>query len=631
MEYVNKAFTERINATIENRQLIEEMKRDVDAFLPKFNDSPDRLSRWGHHYFCDKDGGRLRFDPESPKKHQCVVCGKVYESDVLDGTWLTCYRNRAVILTLVSAVVFKATGERKYFDYAVNVIDFYARHYHEFKLHNKENVICESYDDMVWGCGKIMPQALNEAIVGIRFVQTIEILRDQLDPEWLEMVYHKMFREMFRLMKPQVVEIHNISCWDIAAIGVIGLAFYDTEMIDFAFKSKFNIHEQLAKGVTEDSFWYEGSIHYNFFLLEGVSYLFLFSKLYDYDFGEQSTKILESMFVKAYEYAFDNQYLPDPNDGWPNLNLKTFSYIYHTVARAFGEHSAVGNITKLIERAPEARTTLPLSEPYYCHNAVCLEQLLFNIDFDYDDFEPVAHRSYNYQKSNFAMLRDQDWNVFMKYGLNGKSHAHPDLMTVEMMFDNHRVTRDLSNAGYQSRLCNEWHRKTIAHNTVCLNGEDITSCSPGKCIEFTEHKISALAQNVYEGVDYQRTIQVEDNAVTDLFEVFGKKGTCDYFFHLEPDYELMSDLDLEDSNLGFDKNGYQHILETKRVLNCPEMVKLKAFSPAVSLEIEVKVQTNQELYLLKTMDNPVNLTRTTIMLRSKDQNPCYHLKIKNIK
>ena len=129
------------------------------------------------------------------------------------------------------------------------------------------------------------------------------------------------------------------------------------------------MHEQLKKGVTKDGFWYEGSIHYNFFLLEGVSYLFLFSKIYDYDFGQESTAILERMFVQAYQYAFDNLYLPNPNDGWPDLNLKTFSYVYHTAARAFGEYSPVGNILKIIEQIPRreplcrCRSPITAAEP----------------------------------------------------------------------------------------------------------------------------------------------------------------------------------------------------------------------------------------------------------------------------
>lgn len=49
----------------------------------------------------------------------------------------------------------------------------------------------------------MMPQGLNEAIVAIRFIQTIEILRPELEQEWLENVHRKLFREMFRLLAPR--------------------------------------------------------------------------------------------------------------------------------------------------------------------------------------------------------------------------------------------------------------------------------------------------------------------------------------------------------------------------------------------------------------------------------------------
>ena len=255
MNYVNDRFCELVQLP-RNRQAILAMKKDVDDFLPSFCDSPAKLSRWGHHYFCDDDGGRLIFDLNSPHSHRCEICGKVYSNDVQDGVWVTFYRNRAVVLALVSAAVYKATGETKYRDYALQVIDFYAAHYHEFVLHNKENKIFDSYETMKWGCGKMMPQGLNEAIVAIRFIQTIEILRPELEQEWLENVHRKLFREMFRLLAPQAVEIHNISCWSLAAIGVMGLAMKDQEMIDYAFTSPFNIRRQLAEGVTADGFWY---------------------------------------------------------------------------------------------------------------------------------------------------------------------------------------------------------------------------------------------------------------------------------------------------------------------------------------------------------------------------------------
>lgn len=628
MNYVNENFYDLMNSVKGNREIIEEMKRDVDSFLPTFSDSPDALSRWGHYYFCDDDGGRLIFDLNSPHEHRCEVCGKRFESDIFDGVWVYFYRNKAVVMALVSAVIYKATKEQQYLDYAVRVMKFYAENYKKFPLHNKENKKGNSYEDMPWGCGRMMPQGLNESIVAIRFVQMIEILREELESDLLDLIYQNMFREMFGLLAPQATAIHNISCWNLSAIGVMGLAFQDQEMIDFAFNSQFNIRKQLEVGVTSDYFWYEGSIHYNFFLLEGVSYLFLFSKIYHYEFGEKSSEIFTNMFTQAYHYAFDNQYLPNPNDGWPNLNLKTFSYVYHTVARALGEYSEVGNIVKLIEESDTERTILPLSEPYYCHNRVCLEQLLFNLDFKYDDKKTVRQTSHNFPESNFTILRNGQINAFLKYGLNGKSHAHPDIMTVELMYGAHRISRDLSNAGYRARLCNEWHRKTLSHNTVCFNGTDITSVGPGQCLNYEKNQVTALATGVYEGIDYIRTIRITEKSFEDDFRVKSSKdGVYDYAFHFESDIHFEHQLKLEAGNLGFCENGYQHIIETRKVKTEEDHVMLQASVGVIQFTISVDLSGGNELYLLKTMDNPVNKIRNTILMRNTGTDPRYHIRI----
>ena len=626
MKYVNDHFKRLMLASPVNQSVLEHMKQDVDAFLPQFSDRVSSLSRCGHYYFCDEDGGRLIFDPKQPHRHQCSICGKVYRNDVLDGVWITFYRNRAVVLAQVSALIYCVTGEEKYRRYALNVIEFYAAHYTEFPLHNKENVMGSSYDDMKWGCGRIMPQNLNEAIVAIRFIATIEMLRDTLDDNWIAWVHQMLFREIFCLLCPQVREIHNISCWCLAAIGIMGLSLHDEEMIRFAFESPLNIHEQLSKGVTADAFWYEGSIHYNFFLLEGVSYLFLFSRLYDYDFGKKSTAIFERMLIQAYGYAFDNQYLPNPNDGWPNLNLRTFSYVYHTAARAFGEDSPVGNMVKLIEADPSPRTILPLSEPYYCGNSICMEQLLFNIDFDYAHYKPVPRQSALYPRSNFAMLRNKDWNVFLKYGLNGRSHAHPDIMEIEVMCRDQRISRDLSNAGYQARLCKEWHRKTISHSTVCWNGQDITSVSPGKCLHFDSSQVTAKAENVYDGVDYCRSLSIFGSELQDRFTAGGKEGVYDYFFHLESGFRLSHDLKIQEAELGFKENGYQHIQQVSQMLVEKE-ANLKAETDDLCFTVHIDLAPGQKLFLLKTLDNPVNQTRSTLLVRGRGKEQHFQMKI----
>ena len=129
--------------------------------------------------------------------------------------------------------------------------------------------------------------------------------------------------------------------------------------------------------------------------------------------------------------------------------------------------------------AQEEQDPLPLSESYYVHNTIPLERLLFTSGFAFDEFVPIDRAPYAYPHSNYAMLRKGPLNVFVKYGLNGPSHAHPDIMNIEIAYRDLMISRDLSNAGYRSRLCNEWHRKTLSHTTVVCNGKDIEYTSSG--------------------------------------------------------------------------------------------------------------------------------------------------------
>ena len=57
------------------------------------------------------------------------------------------------------------------------------------------------------------------------------------------------------------------------------------------------------------------------------------------------------------------------------------------------------------------------------------------------------------------------------------------------------------------------------------------------------------------------------------------------------------------------------------------MVHFSAFTGEKKLDITVNLMPGQELYLLKTMDNPVNQIRQTILVRSREESPSYRLRI----
>lgn len=631
MQYLNKNYINSINANPNYKNAINIMIKEVNDFYNEFKDDPSVVSNWGHNYFCDYDGGRLIFDIHKPHEHKCEVCGKVYSSNLYDGVWVYFYRNQAILTAWKSAGIYAYNKEKKYLDITKNIISFYAKNYKSFVLHNKEGLEFSSYEEMKWGCGRILPQGLNESIICIRMIQALEIVKEDLSKEYLDELYEMMFKEMYKLFKPQIDQIHNIRCWNNCALGLIGLFFNKKEIIDYVFNGPYNIRRQINEGVTEDGFWYEGSIHYNFFTLEGITPLIVFSEIYNYDFGEKEKEIVKKMFINAYHYAFENHTLPNPNDGWPNINLKTYSYIYHMASKAFKEDSEIGNILKNIEANDSKRTPLPLSKPYYINNEIAYERLLLNTDYDYNSYIKVNNNTKNFPKSNFAILRDKDFNVFVKYGLNGPSHSHPDLINVEVMYKNIMISRDLSNCGYKAKLCDEWHRTSLAHNVVVKDGINIPSSKPGECLIYSPNHIKALAPNVYDGVNYIREIKINDNVYEDIFEVVSEnESNFDYIFHIESSFSLSLNEELLEADLGYKTNGYQHVLKTYKVKTEKELINLEVKNDKLKFLFEVDIK-DKDLYILETMDNPVSKKRTSILLRQKGSKIVYKLKIKEVK
>lgn len=268
-------------------------------------------------------------------------------------------------VALKASALYQATGDKSYLEILKNLLLFYADNYRKFPLHDKAGNVYQDYETMKWGCGRILPQGLNEAIITTRMIQALEIVKAELDHEFLDKLYTNMFSEIYQLLKPQVNRLSNISCWKNAAIGLIGLFFDKEELVDYALNSEYGLNYQIAHGVTDEYFWYEGSIHYNFFTLEGLTVFVLFSKIYDYKLTPKIEETIKNMMVAAYHYAFNNLYFPNPNDGWPDVNLKTYSYIYHVMAKCYGYESEIGKILQVISRDQSVRTTLPLSKPYY--------------------------------------------------------------------------------------------------------------------------------------------------------------------------------------------------------------------------------------------------------------------------
>ncbi|MFI3237059.1 MAG: heparinase II/III family protein [Lachnospiraceae bacterium] len=614
---INKDLFETDQTYIE---MLQTMKEETEKFCANFHDSPSKLSEWGHNYFCPVDGERLIFDLDKPHEHECELCHTVYQNQTFDNVWTYFYRNQAILTLMKLAVLYKMDGNQEHLENYKKILGFYSDHYVEFDLHAK-HLIVEDVTHDIGGAGRLMPQGLNEAIVAIRIIISLELLKDDIDAEFVEGLHKNLFTPITEILLPQINRIHNIPCWLNAACGVIGLYTNNDELKNIVFHGEFSINEQLKQGVTGDMFWYEGSIHYNFFLLEGVVDLMAFCELYGQEFASKA--IVEEMLVAAYHYAFDNDIFPNPNDGWPNVTLKSYEYIYCLATKVFGVDSEVGNIYKNILANDRKRVEFPLSKPYYYNNAISFERLVCLPDIDIEDRTEIKRTSKCFENSYFGMLKNEQVNVFMKYGHRGPSHAHPDKMNIEVMIKGESLSRDLSNTGYASKLCNEWHRKTISHNTVLVNGENHVSMEGGKVLEFDESVCHAFVKDVYSDVNYDRKVSIQNTGFEDTFYVSSHEvQTYDWIFHSEA--QLLSELDCEASDLGYTENGYEHLKNLRKVV-APASELVLEWSLADTTLKSVIDTTNKEVFLAETYDNPVSRFRTAIILREKNTTAKFHV------
>jgi oligo-alginate lyase len=657
--------------------MLETMTHETASFIAAFADDPSRISEWGHHYFCKADGGVLHYNPSEPHRHVCTICGTVYESKLLDGCWVSFYRNQVALHVWKAAVLYRLTKQQNYRDFIAKMITFYFGRYSEFPLHNKEGEQFSSFETAKWGCGKIMPQGLNEAIFLIRFCFALEIVKDTLSTsEWEAIRF--VANQAFQMLQPQVDKIHNIPVWYNSAIAVMGMLVENNDMVEFAMNGSYGLTEQLLQGVTPDGFWFEGSIHYHFFTVEAILQTFVFAKIHQFPLSSLFRRHVKKMLKSAYDYAFSNLSLPNPNDGWPNINLKTYGYLYEMAVYCYGEQSELATLARAILNAPIPRTDLPLTKPYYFNQQISLERLTLIPTFDLFGGTKPEQKSQNYRESQFAILRNPKVNVFYKYGHNGPSHAHPDKMSIEVVLGDHYLTRDLSNAGYGADLCNEWHRVSASHTTVVVNGTNQISMRRGQTVHYRPDYLRAVATDVYRDpglniasmqgrtnhdevvrylmrylavskeeaesltkdpsqieerieaklstlpvIDYDRAIKLHDDGFDDRFKVKSDRDvTIDYFFHCEA--KLLSIPKTEPADLGYHAFGYQHLSDIRKVKHRYRKIAFQWRLGDQLVTSIIHLDKNSSLYWMKTLDNPVNRVRETLMIRTIGANADFH-------
>ena len=507
---------------------LEEILQNARRGLESSLQLPDRGGQWPHWYSCERDGVKL--ETVSPTEHRCPKCGTVYRGEPYDSVVLYGVHSRYSRFIRDLGLAFRFTGERAYARKAAGILAAYAAAYSRYKRHNIRG------EDKVGG-GRIMAQTLDESVWLIPVAWGYSLVKETIAPAQRTRIEIDLLIAATELIREHRMGIHNIQCWKNSAVGCAGYAAGRDELVADAIDNPDRgFRVQIARGVTDDGLWYEGSLGYHAYTMEALWPLAEAARRAGTDLYSAR---MRSLWDAPIALALPNGDPPGFNDSGGG-NLAGLAPLYE-LGYARWQSPAFGRV------AARSKRTSP-------------QALLYGAE-TLPEGPLVPEESRILRAAGFALLRARGTVAAMRFGMHGGGHGHPDKLNIVTWGAGKLWGLDPGSINYGVPLHHEWYRSTIAHNTVCVDGA-LQAATDGLLEDWKSGQdatsIQATAANVYAGVKLTRSVTVRANRMDDRFECVSEGShTYDWAFHAAG--RLTTSVELAGKARPGDANGYQHI------------------------------------------------------------------------
>jgi len=499
----------------------EDMNREVAL--------PPRGGQWPHWYSCKRDGATLR--TISPTEHRCPVCNTVYRGEPYDSVVLY-YEHGAWSRAIQDlGLAYRFSGNTAYAIQAGKILTAYAGRYASYPRHNVNG------EDKLGG-GRIMAQTLDESVWLIPVAFGYALVRQELSAKARKHIEQDLLVAAAQVIREHQMPIHNIQCWKNSAVALAGYAAGDEELVREAIDDPVRgFRAQIAKGVTDDGLWYEGSLGYHRYTMDALWPLTEAARLAGTDlYGDR----YRALFDAPIKLALPDGSAPGFNDN-SGGNVTQAAGLYE-LAFARWRRPEYGRVAARTDRRN-------------------LQALLYGAEsLPEGAFIPSA--SELLPSAGFAMLRSGGTAVAERFGRHGGGHGHPDKLSIVTFGAGRLFGLDPGSINYGVPLHTEWYKSTIAHNTVSVDRKT-QAPADGTLIEWKtgpdETTLRAEAAGVYDGVTLRRMLVLKGNQLADRFECSSAaEHEYDYAFHSAGELKTSLDLQPREGPAG-DSNGYQHI------------------------------------------------------------------------
>ena len=448
-----------------------------------------------HEYFCPRHNVMLDFDWDRPTEHYCPLCGtKIVGNKRCDWAWVNVLHARNLDYLVASTYLYLATGERRYAEYIRDMLLDYAAKYPTYFEHNTDRV------PTALNSGRMFGQSLDEAVWAsdaARAYSVAKSIMTEREIAAIETGYLRVCAEM--LLKRRGGG--NWQVWHNSGRIALGVALENDALIDVALNDpQCGYRHLMAGNVYDDGWWNEGSPTYHYYPLRAM--LLSAEALRCRGIDLFGAKLLR-MFTSPAQGTYADLVFPAHNDGWHGESLTAQVRLYESAYADFRDPLLLDVLRRCYQVVPR--------------NSY---EALRNPDGEAMTGEGAIPVSLVFEDLGVGILRSGRRTLVVKYGPYGGGHGHPDKLSISLHDGERELLPDLGTSAYGVPAFRGWYRRTLAHNTVTVDGNDQRPAT-GRLQKFDAAPdggtIVAACDEAAPGVAMERTVSLHGDKLRDSF------------------------------------------------------------------------------------------------------------------
>lgn len=440
------------------RAWLTNRRRIVDEWFKTHIDRFELVSGYPNDYVDRSTGKALDWTPQSPEPDR----SEGRQAERQHAAWVAITRQYNISRTLDAAKLYRLTGETRYLELAASQLDFYAEYYMKWPLRR------------AIGNARMLAQSLDEAASIIELVEAARHISSAIEERRLKQWRKGLFEPVSsNLQTYRDRDLNNIDLWCAAALLHIALYLDDTTLLNAALHGSRGLDAILQDRAIEDGVWYEGSFSYSAQVLITLGKIFDgYASMRGSQPPERYSTAAKKLLLGPLLFRYSNFTLPNPGNArsrTPPIDLLVLLSLNRHIPTKLGYASA-----------SQKRNWETLLDPP--------EQPKYETEPKMPASPPVVIA----RNARMAMLRQAEWELFVRVGQATPNHAQEEAMNYELVHAGRNIVHDAGTAPtYSSPLHQNYFSLGIGNNVPLIDGKGQQHWNPGT-LDLTESPTPTL-------------------------------------------------------------------------------------------------------------------------------------------